>query len=320
MPDKALPVLRRVYPLATAPIIVGGVYEWTPDDPGPNMGTYDEIIIRIWDEVTTELDVDVPYQDPYGTWITQQLSAYRNRTKGLLASVAHDELGLKERFSKGNAPLVDQLLPDGFHTAPPPRRPVPFFSNYIIHALKQVAFSQGKYGIRFPELFNPFPLQFMAYVATMSSHVINCHANGYYDLQKPLKLNEQANTFRSYLEQLVYLNDDDPELSEEYRTQLYDVACLFHWREKDWPPPKPSQPQPTHTWRGINLKTRGYISKYPTQKRAKLSTQDAWRPDSEDERAVQEERTEQDEVGDEAQEEGEETPSDPEHDLEADDN
>ncbi|CAE6540044.1 unnamed protein product [Rhizoctonia solani] len=68
MPHNVIRILRRAYPLATALIISNGVYEWTPDDPGPRVETYDEIIIRVWRKVNECLEVDVPYDDPYGKW------------------------------------------------------------------------------------------------------------------------------------------------------------------------------------------------------------------------------------------------------------
>ncbi|KAF8595395.1 hypothetical protein BDV93DRAFT_515031 [Ceratobasidium sp. AG-I] len=144
--------------------------------------------------------------------VSLQLDAHvttsRSRAKTALIPEVDKFFGFDTDDHAKNAALSKELLMDGFHQADRKNNWLDFQSEYMRRACRAVAFSgAASFGARHPQAFSPFPMTFVAFVCTITHHIIYCYRDGPLAPDK-LSVPMQMWVYRHYMKLLLDMFDN----------------------------------------------------------------------------------------------------------------
>ncbi|KAF8595608.1 hypothetical protein BDV93DRAFT_564169 [Ceratobasidium sp. AG-I] len=208
------PTITLMVDIALAYVVAAGTYDHPTT--GLSVATREDYASKAWALACRRTTRDYPMLTTHLKVLDAHVTTRRSRAKTVLIPEINKFFGFDIDTPADNAVLSKELLMDGFHQGDRKRNRLDFRGEYLRRACRAVAFSGTEsYTSRAPKAFSPFPMAFVAFVCTISHHVIYCYRDGPFSTEN-LSVPLQMWVYRHYLKLLVDM--------EKHQANIYSIA------------------------------------------------------------------------------------------------
>ncbi|KAF8596500.1 hypothetical protein BDV93DRAFT_563263 [Ceratobasidium sp. AG-I] len=229
---------------ALARIVANGTYECPPGGAGVEQPSRDDIVANAWGLACARTKKDYPFLLSHMKVIDSQVTTARSRAKQSLKPFIDKFFGFDDDTPEKNAELSKKHL-DGFHQADPDHNRLSFQSEFVRRACRVYAFNgEGSLGAKYPKAFYPFPKTYVAFICTISHHIIYCYRDGPF-AKENLHVPMQLAVYRRYLKSL---NDFEANQANAFSRTLGEINDYCRGSLAALVSANNAAPEPTREW------------------------------------------------------------------------
>ncbi|CCO35964.1 hypothetical protein RSOLAG1IB_11592 [Rhizoctonia solani AG-1 IB] len=228
------PVLKTFVRLFKAWNISRGSYQYDSPNPLDDTPSHDEMAIQSWHHANKVHCTDLPFDPDYMKPADATVCAARSIAKSLLLPVVQNYYGFRDDDPAHNSWLKSYLLPNRLHCGIPDEERKPMESPFFIQAARTIGFqSTNSMGFRHRKFFAPPHDRFLAFIYTITYHIVYCYGdNGVYqqqNLSAPLQESTFANIMKGTVEKA---RKRRPIALRNFLVRIYD-RCMSTLVEPD---------------------------------------------------------------------------------------
>ncbi|CAE6481252.1 unnamed protein product [Rhizoctonia solani] len=248
-PEDMKPVARTFVATYRVLSLARGTYphvDDTDEESHENLGRW------CWDVANRKHQTNYPFRVDYLRACNGSVCASRCFAKNVLLSHTKHYFDLRQGAPEHNMEVKNCVLPHGIHQGNPEEGRRPMELPYLMEACRLIAFnSKRAIGFCHPDHFAPPSIRFLAYICTLAHHIIYAHRKGEFE-NEPLNAVQQEGTFKIYMDQLKYMQQNNPADLWNARMRIWDY-CMRGLVEPDsirevTPPPRVLSPDATELY------------------------------------------------------------------------